>query len=155
MKVSMFTKEEMHADQAEFHLLVLISNFVWDPWRRSLASFTGAEVNAPRFPGSLKVLTSIYKLNLLSKALWVLIFASRSLQVKLIRKGLSYFQVSDTGWFHTFTEFQSHSDIGWDDVWSRWCFPPCSFRSHAAKITVARLHDNFQVSHLPWFGCKI
>ena len=26
MKVSMFTKEEMHADQAEFRLLVLISN---------------------------------------------------------------------------------------------------------------------------------
>ena len=25
MKVSMFTKEEMHADHAEFHLLVLIS----------------------------------------------------------------------------------------------------------------------------------
>ena len=27
MKVSMFTKEEMHADQAEFRLLVLISNY--------------------------------------------------------------------------------------------------------------------------------
>ena len=38
-------------------------------------------------------------------------------------KNLPFFQVSDTGWFHTFTEFQNHSDIGWDDVWSRWCFP--------------------------------
>ena len=40
MKVSMFTKEEMHADQAEFHLLVLISNYTRDPWRRSLTSQT-------------------------------------------------------------------------------------------------------------------
>ena len=31
MKVSMFTKEEMHADQAEFRLLVLISNYTRDP----------------------------------------------------------------------------------------------------------------------------
>ena len=31
MKVSMFTKEEMHADQAEFRLFVLISNFERDP----------------------------------------------------------------------------------------------------------------------------
>ena len=34
-----------------------------------------------RFPGSLQVLTSSYKLNLPSKALQVLIFASRSLHV--------------------------------------------------------------------------
>ena len=38
MKVSMFTKEEMHADQAEFRLLVLISKYARDPWRRSLTS---------------------------------------------------------------------------------------------------------------------
>ena len=31
MKVSMFTKEEMHADQAKFHLLVLILKYVRDP----------------------------------------------------------------------------------------------------------------------------
>ena len=37
-------------------------------------------------------------------------------------KSLSFFQVSETGWFHTFTELQNHSDRGWDDVWSRWCF---------------------------------
>ena len=36
----MFTKEEIHADQAEFHLLVLISNYARDPWRRSLTSQT-------------------------------------------------------------------------------------------------------------------
>ena len=36
----MFTKEEMHADQAEFRLLVLISNYARDPWRRSLTSQT-------------------------------------------------------------------------------------------------------------------
>ena len=40
MKVSMFTKEEMHADQAEFHLLVLISKDMRDLWRRSLTSQT-------------------------------------------------------------------------------------------------------------------
>ena len=40
MKVSMFTKEEMHADQAEFRLLVLISKYARDPWRRSLTSQT-------------------------------------------------------------------------------------------------------------------
>ena len=40
MKVSMFTKEEMHADQAKFCLLVLISNYTRDPWRRSLTSQT-------------------------------------------------------------------------------------------------------------------
>ena len=37
------------------------------------------------------------------------------------------------------TKFQNHPDIGWDDVWSRECFPLCSFRSCAAKITVTRL----------------
>ena len=31
MKVSMFTKEEMNADQAGFRLLVLISNYARDP----------------------------------------------------------------------------------------------------------------------------
>ena len=31
MKVSMFTKEEMHADQAKFRLRVLISKYVQDP----------------------------------------------------------------------------------------------------------------------------
>ena len=36
----MFTKEEMHADQAEFRLLVLVSNYARDPWRRSLTSQT-------------------------------------------------------------------------------------------------------------------
>ena len=36
----MFTKEEMHADQAEFRLLVLISKYARDPWRRSLTSQT-------------------------------------------------------------------------------------------------------------------
>ena len=36
----MFTKEEMHADQAEFRLLVLISKYTQDPWRRSLTSQT-------------------------------------------------------------------------------------------------------------------
>ena len=45
MKVSMFTKEEMHADQAEFRLLVLISKYARDSWRRSLTSQTGAEAN--------------------------------------------------------------------------------------------------------------
>ena len=40
MKVRMFTKEEIHADQAEFHLLVLISNYAWDPRHRSLTSQT-------------------------------------------------------------------------------------------------------------------
>ena len=34
----MFTKEEMHADHAEFRLLVLISKYARDPWRRSLTS---------------------------------------------------------------------------------------------------------------------
>ena len=67
-------------------------------------------------------------------------------------KSLTFFQVCDTGWFHTFIEFGNHSDIGWDNVWSRRCFPPCSFRSHAAEFMVARLRDNFWVSH---FGCKI
>ena len=43
MKVSMFTKEEMHADQAEFRLLVLISKYAQDPWRRSLTSQTDTE----------------------------------------------------------------------------------------------------------------
>ena len=33
MNVSMFTKEEMHADQAEFRLLILISKDARDPWR--------------------------------------------------------------------------------------------------------------------------
>ena len=45
MKVSMFMKEEMHADQAEFRLLVLISKYARDPWRMSLKSRTGAEAN--------------------------------------------------------------------------------------------------------------
>ena len=45
MKVSMFTKEEMHADQAEFRLLVLISKYARDPWRRSLTSQTDTEAN--------------------------------------------------------------------------------------------------------------
>ena len=31
MKVSMFTKEEMHANEAEFRLLVLILKYVQDP----------------------------------------------------------------------------------------------------------------------------
>ena len=31
MKVNMFTKEEMHADQAEFRLLILISKDAGDP----------------------------------------------------------------------------------------------------------------------------
>ena len=67
-------------------------------------------------------------------------------------KRTSFFWVSDTGWFHTFTEFHNCLDIGWDDVWSRWCFPPCSFRSHATKIMVMRLCNNFCVRH---FGFKI
>ena len=37
-------------------------------------------------------------------------------------------------------------------MWSRRCFPPCSFRSRAAEIMVVRLRNNFRVSH---FGCKI
>ena len=45
MKVSMYTKEEMHADQAEFSLLVWISKYVRDPWRRSLTSQTDTEAN--------------------------------------------------------------------------------------------------------------
>ena len=45
MKVSMFTKEEMHADQAEFRLLVLISKYARDPWRKSLTSQTDTEAN--------------------------------------------------------------------------------------------------------------
>ena len=40
MKGSMFTKEEMHADQDEFRLLVLISKYARDPWRRSMTSQT-------------------------------------------------------------------------------------------------------------------
>ena len=63
-------------------------------------------------------------------------------------KSLWFFQVSDIGWFHTFAEFWKHLDIGWDDVWSRWCFPLCYLDHAAAKIMVARLCDNFQVSHL-------
>ena len=31
MKINMFTKEEMYANQARFHLLVLISVYVRDP----------------------------------------------------------------------------------------------------------------------------
>ena len=38
-------------------------------------------VSVARFPGSLQVLTSTYKLNLPSKVLQVLTFASQSLQV--------------------------------------------------------------------------
>ena len=45
MKVSMFTKEEIHADQAKFCLLVVISKYARDPWRRSLTSQTDAEAN--------------------------------------------------------------------------------------------------------------
>ena len=45
MKVNRFAKEEMHADQAEFCLFVLISKYVRDPWHRSLTSQTGAEAN--------------------------------------------------------------------------------------------------------------
>ena len=41
----MFTREEMHADQAEFRLLVLISKYARDPWHRSLTSQTGAQAN--------------------------------------------------------------------------------------------------------------
>ena len=67
-------------------------------------------------------------------------------------KSLSFFWVTDIGRFHTFTEFWNCLDVGWDNAWSRWCFPPCSFRSCAAEIMVARLHNDFQVSH---FGCKI
>ena len=62
------------------------------------------------------------------------------------------FWVNDAWWFHTFTEFWNHSDIGWDSARSRRCFPPCSFRSHAATITVIRLCNNFQVGH---FSCRI
>ena len=40
MKVNMFMKEEMHANQAEFCLLVLISKYARDPWRRPLTSQT-------------------------------------------------------------------------------------------------------------------
>ena len=40
-----------------------------------------AQATSTRFPGSLQVLTSTYKLNLPSKALQVLIFASQSLQI--------------------------------------------------------------------------
>ena len=36
----------MHADQVEFHLLVLISKYAGDPWRRSLISQTDTEVNS-------------------------------------------------------------------------------------------------------------
>ena len=42
---SMFTQEEVHADQAEFRLLVLISKDARDPWCRSLTSQTDTEVN--------------------------------------------------------------------------------------------------------------
>ena len=45
MKICMFTKEEMHANQAEFRLLVLISKCARDPWRRSLTSQTDIEAN--------------------------------------------------------------------------------------------------------------
>ena len=51
-------------------------------------------------------------------------------------KSFSFFQVGDMGWFHTFTEFRNRSNVG------------CSFRSCAAEIMVARLLDNFRVSHL-------
>ena len=37
----MFTKEEMYADQAEFRLLVLISKYARDPWRRGKKGKTG------------------------------------------------------------------------------------------------------------------
>ena len=37
-------------------------------------------------------------------------------------KNLSFFQVSNTGWFHTCTKFQNHSDIGWDGAWNRQSF---------------------------------
>ena len=45
MNVNMFTKEEMHADQAELRLLVLISKYARDPRRRSLTSQTDTEAN--------------------------------------------------------------------------------------------------------------
>ena len=69
-----------------------------------------------------------------------------------IYKSLLFFQVSDTTWYNTFTEYWNCSDIGWDDVWSRWCFPPCSLRSycsqnHGHKITWKLLGQPF--------GCKI
>ena len=63
-------------------------------------------------------------------------------------KRLPFFQVRDIGWFHTFTEFRNRLDVGWDNVWSRRCFPPCSLRSRATKIMVARLRNNFRASHL-------
>ena len=49
MKVNMFTKEEMIADQDEFRLIVLISKYARDPLRRSLTSQTGTEANEARF----------------------------------------------------------------------------------------------------------
>ena len=73
-----------------------------------------------KFPGSLQVLN---KVNLPSKALQVLIiFVSQSLQLyksntKLVKmhmssyKSLSFFQVSNTGWFHTVIKFQNQLDM--------------------------------------------
>ena len=58
-------------------------------------------------------------------------------------KASNIFQISNTGWFHTFW-ISKCSD--------RQCFPSCSITPRAAEITVARLHDDFWVSH---FCCKI
>ena len=38
MKVNTFTKEEMHADLAEFHLLVLILKYAWEQLLRRMAN---------------------------------------------------------------------------------------------------------------------
>ena len=67
-------------------------------------------------------------------------------------ESLLFFQISNTGWFHTFTEFWNHLDIGWewDDIISEAgdAFLRVNLDYAAAKITGTRLHDNFQVSHL-------
>ena len=63
-------------------------------------------------------------------------------------KSLSFFP-SQQYWMVLHIYWISKSfGIGWDDVWSRKCFPPCSFRSRAAEIMVTRLCDNFRVSRL-------
>jgi len=46
---SKYVYEEMYADQAEFRLLVLISKYARDPWRRSLTSQIDTEANEARF----------------------------------------------------------------------------------------------------------
>ena len=76
----------------------------------------------PRVLTLLQVLTSTYKLNLPRKALqlykslhlhhgpyhYTSLAKTKNAHCKASYKSLSFFQVSSTGWFHTFSEFRNH-----------------------------------------------